>query len=611
MRECFLDELPKYKDGRYKNKIQWQNSNRCKIKFVYDDIQGEFVVLDYNKNNHILKVQYNNSIYELATGQILCCNLGGIVLNKLNDIKYKDFIKNWKLNNKDKKYIRKVFFENLDLSKGLIDWNKAVGKKVYFIYKNLEGYIDIINYTNRRLFIKYKDYDIFEIGTGQFKECKLGNMLKVCTGDFRLEIGQIFKDDKRDLIIIDREYRPTNRNDNQNEKRKWYKYHCNECGAELWIEEHALVGIKKQGCSCCCNHTVVQGINDITTTHPWLALYFKDEEEAKLYTYTGGGNPNNRNGLILAKCPECGRTKDNPIRIYDLYKNHGFKCVCGDGISIPNKVLLLMLEQLKEHKIIDNFETEKTFDWSLNRRYDGYINSSIIIEMNGGQHYRNIFRHKDARNLKEENENDALKRELAFKNDIKEYIEINCDRSELEYIKQNILNSRLAKLFDLSQIDWNYIGENMYNNLVKVACEYKKNNPNLTTFDIANIMGVTYTTIHTYLVRGTKLGWCAYNGQEERNKANLKRIKTNSIPIICINNEKIYKSASFCSRISKQEFGINLIDVGIRYCCYGKQQDTKGYQFKYIKDLTPEEYIKYDIKNKLNELHNQELVQAV
>lgn len=604
MRECLLDELPKYKDGRYKNKVQWQNSNGCKIKFVYDSVQGEFIILNYNKKNQTIEIKYNEEIYKLATSQILNCSLGGIVLEKLNNKEYEEFIKEWKIKNIKNKSARKLFFENLELSKGLIDWKNSVGKKVYFIYKNIEGYIDIIDYKNGRLFIKYKDYDVFEIGIGQVKDCQLGKMLKFNTDEFKIEIGQVLKDDKRDMTIIDREHRDANRTDGKSEKRKWYKYICNKCGwTQGWAEENHLLG-RTGGCSCCHNFSVVEGINDIPTTNSWMIPYFQGGyNEAKRYSFRS-------EKMIIPICPDCGKIRHKSIRISDIYKNKGFKCICSDGISIPNKILLLLLEQLKTKKEINFYETEKKFEWSNDRIYDGYINDNIIIEMHGSQHYRNVYRHKKARNLKEEQENDKLKKELAMNNNIEEYIEINCNNSEFKYIKENILNSKLNELFNLSIIDWNYIDENIHKNLVKVACELKQNNLNLTTFDIGEKLGVTHTTIGRYLKIGTRLGWCKYDSQEERNKANIKRIKTNSIPIICINNEKVYKSASFCSSISKQEFGINLIDVGIRYCCYGKYKHTKGYQFKYIKDLTPEEYIKYDIENKLKELHNEELVQA-
>ena len=47
------------------------------------------------------------------------------------------------------------------------------------------------------------------------------------------------------------------------------------------------------------------------------------------------------------------------------------------------------------------------------------------------------------RTLEEEQENDELKKSLAIKNGIKDYLVIDCRESEMEFIKSNILKSQL------------------------------------------------------------------------------------------------------------------------------------------------------------------------
>ena len=44
-----------------------------------------------------------------------------------------------------------------------------------------------------------------------------------------------------------------------------------------------------------------------------------------------------------------------------------------------------------------------------------------------------------------------------------------------------------------------------------MACNYKKDNPNLTTTKRGELMGFNYNTIRNWLKIGTKLGWCEYN----------------------------------------------------------------------------------------------------
>ena len=49
------------------------------------------------------------------------------------------------------------------------------------------------------------------------------------TIEFKVEIGQIFKDDKRDIVITNREYRKEKHGKSM-VNVKYYKYTCNICG---------------------------------------------------------------------------------------------------------------------------------------------------------------------------------------------------------------------------------------------------------------------------------------------------------------------------------------------------------------------------------------------
>ena len=115
--------------------------------------------------------------------------------------------------------------------------------------------------------------------------------------------------------------------------------------------------------------------------------------------------------------------------------------VCGDGISYPEKFIEKVLIQL-------NVKHERQYktNWSQNKRYDFYLpDYNAIIEVHGEQHYRYTGR---GRSLKEEQENDKFKEELALKNGIKHYIVIDCRKSDSQYIKSNLFNSELNELFD-------------------------------------------------------------------------------------------------------------------------------------------------------------------
>ena len=75
--------------------------------------------------------------------------------------------------------MRKVFLDKLPKSKSgkSISWKKSVGYKVNFIYDEIEGYLEIVDYKNNYLTIKYKN-KIKLINTGAFTNCNLGELFK-------------------------------------------------------------------------------------------------------------------------------------------------------------------------------------------------------------------------------------------------------------------------------------------------------------------------------------------------------------------------------------------------------------------------------------------------
>ena len=481
--------------------------------------------------------------------------------------------------------IRKVFLDDLPRwevgegkgKAGTINWNKSVGSLVKFIYNDIEGEIEIVNYGNGNLYLKYLDNSIFKIVIGSFAKCAIGGLLKTNTGDFKIEIGKVFKDNKRDLIIIDRETRHRKRKNEYKENQKWYKYKCNKCGYEEgFLEESALN--RKRGCTSCSGHIIVEGYNDIPTTEPWMVKYFQGGySEAKLYTKNGGGNLNNKSESIYPICPDCGRVRNKLIAIRTIYRTHSIGCKCGDGYSIPNKIMFNILEQLKL-----DFISEYNVEWIKPKSYDFYISSlNIIIEMDGGWHIKD---NKLSGQPKEKSkEIDDYKDNMAKENGI-EVIRIDCIKSELEYVKQNILNSKLNEIFDLSIIDWLKVEEFALSNRVKIACSYW-NNGIKSTKEIAKIMKVSYATIITYLKKGYKLRWCNYDAKEEVKRHSSKNGKANRKSIEVFKDETslgVYTSITELEKVSEKTFGVKLFNAFIINVCKGKKEYYKGFKFKYI-----------------------------
>ena len=279
------------------------------------------------------------------------------------------------------------------------------------------------------------------------------------------------------------------------------------------------------------------------------------------------------------KCNTCGSVhKDVNESKLGMY-GRVYKCrVCNDGVPYPEKLLHNILKQLNVE-----FKAQKKFKWSENKVYDFYIPSpyNIIIETHGEQHYKD----KSGWNIKykDQKKNDEIKKGLAISNNIEHYIEIDCRKSELDFIKENILNSKVSELFDLSNIDWMECNNNATSSLAKVACDLW-NSGIRNTPTIAEMIGKTKQSVITYLKRFAEIGLCDYNPKEEQRKGNkateLKRRK----PIICTDNGIVFDSACKCSEVSEEIFGVKLTQTCISAVIRGERNHHKGYHFMFYKD---------------------------
>src|SRR5206468_9685999 len=135
-----------------------------------------------------------------------------------------------------------------------------------------------------------------------------------------------------------------------------------------------------------------------------------------------------------------------------------------------------------------------------------------IIEVHGIQHYTKSFKRSDGRtrSLKEEQENDTLKENLAKQNGIIYYIIFDCSISNIDYIKNSVLNnSHFLDLFNLSNVNWTECHKFACKSLVKDACDLWNEGNNAV--NIGNKMKLSHSTIVNYLKQGSQIGWCNYD----------------------------------------------------------------------------------------------------
>lgn len=294
-----------------------------------------------------------------------------------------------------------------------------------------------------------------------------------------------------------------------------------------------------------------------------MVKYFQGgEDEAEQYTKGSGQK-------IYPICPDCGKIKNERLGINDIYKNDSIGCICGDGIKYPEKFMLNVLEQLKIEFVWQL--SRKDFKWCKDKRFDFYIPSlNLIIEMDGRLGHGN----KDTRYATKEESKliDDWKDKQAKLHGMK-VIRIDCDYgndtlSRFGFIKNNILNSELSYVYDLSNINWNKAHKFALGNLIKNVCEYYEMNLYITQKELIEKFKLSNATIINYLKQGKKVGWCNYKGNKKK--------------VLCIELNEEFESANECSRQMSERYGERFIQSSVSYACRYKGNRYKGFTFKYV-----------------------------
>lgn len=289
------------------------------------------------------------------------------------------------------------------------------------------------------------------------------------------------------------------------QSNKKIKCKCPDCGfqKEILISKLTRQGFGCPNCSNITNQLVV-GKNDILSQSKWMVSFLENPNDALKYTC-------NSNQRINFKCPYCNTVYNKAIYAVNRF---GFHCnKCNDNISYPNKFARALFDQL----CVDYIEYEFNKEWTCGKKYDVYFekdNHKYFLEMDGGFHYEST----KFSNVEDVHKNDLLKDKIAYQNNIT-MIRIDARNSDEEYLENNIKNSILNSIFDLSKIDWNKCDIQSQNNLFYNICDdYNLNE--LTLTQIAEKYHISYSTVKLYTRKGKKLGICnnTINGISRNNK---------------------------------------------------------------------------------------------
>ena len=216
-----------------------------------------------------------------------------------------------------------------------------------------------------------------------------------------------------------------------------------------------------------------------------------------------GANKNIARRFYIIKCNRCGNIRKLEAS-HVHHQSHQYCNKCGIHTSYPEKFVRNFLDQLNinytsQYSSYNLGNSEKRY------LYDYYIPKiKTIIEVNGEQHYVNMWSNSKY-TLEEIKENDCQKREFAINNGIINYCEINCSKSSIVWIKQQIMNSQLPDLlgFTESDIDWNQCDLFATSDYVMIAAEMF--NDGYTKKEIGDELLKAPQTINNYLKKAYEL----------------------------------------------------------------------------------------------------------
>ena len=265
----------------------------------------------------------------------------------------------------------------------------------------------------------------------------------------------------------------------------------------IWLASPQDILYGKSGCPFCSGRYPILGETDLWTTRPDIARMMKNKDDG--YKYSQGSHKQ-----VDFICPNCGAVLHKEIK---TVCQQGIGCkYCSDHISYPNKFIR---EVLKYTDVI-NIEPEWSPEWIGQYRYDIYFekdNKPYIVEMDGGLgHGCREIRSKDRLTSKEV---DVIKDTEAMNHNIT-LIRIDCNYGKIynrfEYIRDNIINSQLSKIIDLSYVDWDSCNINATSSYVILAS--KLFNDGSSVQDISDFCGYSTHTIRQWLYQAEKIGLC-------------------------------------------------------------------------------------------------------
>lgn len=260
------------------------------------------------------------------------------------------------------------------------------------------------------------------------------------------------------------------------------------------------------------------GVSDLATINPVIAECLENQDDG--YKYKA-----NSRAKVNFICPSCGNIIRN--KTIEKVHRHGLKCKCSDGNSLGEKYFYQVISQVS-----DNVITEYYLNNNYDFRYDFYgveNTKKWIVEIQGKQHNEKSFETCGGRTLKEEIENDVLKKNYAISCGVNCYIYIDSKNSGFIELKNEILSSNLTDIFDFSNVNWiDAYRKSLKSDTKEISDLW---NHGYKVMQICDVLNISKGKVRTCLTKANDVGLCSYN-HTTRNK----------MKIICINTGEVFNS---------------------------------------------------------------------
>ena len=533
MRKCDFSNLKWFtviREGEQKSCIDWKKSAGCKIPFVYDEIEGEFEIVEALPKQRVV-MKYDGEDYIIATSQLHKGALGSIV-GRFNY----DYI--YEINELLEQNGKAIVLDRFRKGKGGIKHYSLKCLDCNNTYDRSEGHV-----RNRGVKCPI-------CGDGiSYPQKFMTSVLKQLKVDFTTE------------YII---------NENKDSRYDFYIPHLN-----LIIEVHGVQHYNGSFKSYGGRTLEEEQENDrikmktaLELGYNYIVINAKDSSIDWLKNSIEKSEMNTMFNLAIVNWEECG-----------MFATSSFtKQVCEDfednDSAIANK--LAIKYGVARTTIVRHLKKGAKFGWCdydpqriqyLNAKNKLPNSKKPVICIETGQEF--------------ESATECARVSL-------EVFGVKMLQSKISKVCNGMAKSHKGFTFkyrDNEEID---LSQFLKNETAQSICLAKQEDINLSTRKLARMFNVSRDSVVDYLKKGHILGLCHYDKDEEYRRENAKKntnLKCKQVEAFKDGvSQGIFESVRYLSDNSEEIFGVKFAQCSIREVCLGRKKTHRGFTFKYVEE---------------------------